>query len=306
MGQFLFYFRLVGVAAFELSDTRFVLFLFPNTFEYFFIFYEAVRMHWNPARIGKWTVVVATLVIWVFVKLPQEWWIHIAQMDLTDFVKEELFGVALDTTWRSAVAESPEVVAGAVALLSILGIGGYAALRRWAPGEDHDLRLAADPLPSALKGGEVYRTVRMHSRLFDRALAEKVVLTSLVWTIFVSMLPGLDAGLLQVGLSVGTFVVLNSLVTQWLARRGRSWRSVGLEFATMAVVNLGLVTVLEVLEGALAIAPYRLSLDSALFFVFLLTVLIVMFDRYRIVRLAREVARGEGEGASGRWLVRSA
>ena len=37
---------------------------------------------------GKWTVIISTALIWVFIKLPQEWWIHIAQLDMTDFIKE--------------------------------------------------------------------------------------------------------------------------------------------------------------------------------------------------------------------------
>ena len=28
------------------------------------------------------------LFLWIFIKLPQEWWIHIAKLDMTDFIKE--------------------------------------------------------------------------------------------------------------------------------------------------------------------------------------------------------------------------
>src|SRR5687768_8544191 len=44
MSRFLFYYRLVGVLLFELSQLRALLLFFPNTFEYFFLFYEAVRL----------------------------------------------------------------------------------------------------------------------------------------------------------------------------------------------------------------------------------------------------------------------
>ena len=40
VGQFLYFYRLVGVVAFELTQTRALLLVFPNTFEYFFIAYE--------------------------------------------------------------------------------------------------------------------------------------------------------------------------------------------------------------------------------------------------------------------------
>ncbi len=40
--------------------------------------------------------------IWIFIKLPQEWWLHIAQLDFTDFMKEDVFGVSVDTSWGDA------------------------------------------------------------------------------------------------------------------------------------------------------------------------------------------------------------
>src|SRR3954471_17996767 len=48
IGQALFYYRLVGVLAFEVLDSRAMLLVFPNTFEYFFIAYEAVRARFDP------------------------------------------------------------------------------------------------------------------------------------------------------------------------------------------------------------------------------------------------------------------
>jgi hypothetical protein len=38
----------VGVVLFELSQLRVLLLLFANTFEYFFAFYEGVRLRWDP------------------------------------------------------------------------------------------------------------------------------------------------------------------------------------------------------------------------------------------------------------------
>jgi len=36
--------------------------------------------------------------IWIFIKLPQEWWIHIAQLDFTGFMKEDVFGTTPTTS----------------------------------------------------------------------------------------------------------------------------------------------------------------------------------------------------------------
>ena len=50
LDRFLFYYRILGVALFELTQLRPLLVIFPNTFEYFFIFYEAVRLRWDPKK----------------------------------------------------------------------------------------------------------------------------------------------------------------------------------------------------------------------------------------------------------------
>jgi hypothetical protein len=53
VGRFLLFYRLVGVLLFELFDVRALLLIFPNTFEYFFIAYEAVNLRWDPRRMSR-------------------------------------------------------------------------------------------------------------------------------------------------------------------------------------------------------------------------------------------------------------
>ena len=223
---------------------------------------------------------------------PQGWWIHIAQLDMTDFIKETLLGVAPDASWSTAIAESPGVMVVAAVVAAALAGLLYRYLTRKAPPADNPLRVKADPLPPALQGAELYRSARGRTPLLDWSLAEKVALTSLVATIFVSMLPGLEAGLLHVSVAVGLFVVLNTAISHWMARRGRGWASVAREFATMMLVNAGLVLGLELAEGFIDLGLYSLSLGATLFFLFLLTLIIVMFDRYRAVWLSRTCEPG--------------
>ena len=52
ISRFLFFYRMVGVMLFEITGVRALLLVFPNTFEYFFIAYEAVRLRWDPRRFG--------------------------------------------------------------------------------------------------------------------------------------------------------------------------------------------------------------------------------------------------------------
>ena len=62
VGRFLYFYRLVGVVAFELTQTRALLLVFPNTFEYFFIAYEGIRTRWAPVVYKlRWWVVTAAV-----------------------------------------------------------------------------------------------------------------------------------------------------------------------------------------------------------------------------------------------------
>jgi hypothetical protein len=286
------------VAAFELTQMRALLLIFPNTFEYFFIFCELVRSRWSTSRMGPKTVVIAAVSIWALIKLPQEWWIHIAQLDMTSFAKERLFGVATDSSWMAAISARPSVLMAAALCFLALGALLWWIVARKAPAADHRaFRLAADPLPDGLRGAELYRTARTQSRILDSALAEKAVLLSLVCVIFATMNPTLEGHSLRVAVSVALFVALNAVVSQWLARRGHGWRTVAVELGVVAVMNFGLVMVQGAGAGVLG---FRDSpLPSTLFFVFLLTVNIVLFDRYRTVYVARRALSSSEQNSSG-------
>ena len=52
VGRFRYFYRLVGVLAFEVFQMRAMLLVFANTFEYFFIGYETVRTRWDPRRLS--------------------------------------------------------------------------------------------------------------------------------------------------------------------------------------------------------------------------------------------------------------
>jgi hypothetical protein len=97
----LWLYRLSGVALFQIvhgpadeSSWRWLLLVFPNTFEYFLIAYETVRLRWDPPRMSRRLVVGIVAFIWIFIKLPQEWWIHAARLDFTDFAREH--------SWRNS------------------------------------------------------------------------------------------------------------------------------------------------------------------------------------------------------------
>jgi hypothetical protein len=225
----------------------------------------------------------------VFIKLPQEWWIHIAQLDMTDFIKETLFGVSTDATWAEAVANRPWVLVIAIVIAAALIGIGYWIVTRKAPPADHRPRWKADPLPPQCRGSELYRTVKATDRIFDRALLEKVVLTGLMSVIFAQYLLPENVRSVAVLAFVALFVVVNAGVSQGLARHGAFRRSMVIEAVGMFIVNFGIVAGLLLFDEVLGLVDRVAPLHTTLFFVFLFTVTTVLFDRYHTVLRARGV-----------------
>ena len=276
----LWYYRLVGVLVFELTQERWLLLVFPNTFEYVFICYEAVRVAWNPAtRIGPRGMIGLTAVIWVFVKLPQEWWIHVAQNDFTDFVREDVLGVDADTPWSTAFADNLWFVA-LMAALAVLAVAGVRAVLRAAPAPDWSPSLDVDAHPVARAD---LRTLPP-DRFWDIDLLEKIVLVALITVIFAEVL-ATGASPIQVMIGVAMIVVANAAVTQWLAKRGHAWTTTASLFVAMLVVNVGVVIAYLVV---LARGDRPANRAATVFFILLLTLIVTCYDRYRPIRKARD------------------
>jgi hypothetical protein len=279
MSRFLYYYRLVGTLLFELLQMRALLLIFPNTFEYFFLFYEGVRLRWNPKRLSLAAVIGAAFAVWVFIKVPQEFWIHIAQLDFTDAVKEHVFGVPIDTSWGTIVSQHvPFFIALVVALLILGGIARWFIVTKLPPA-DWSFSFNADAHGFDVSQAELAAARRVSAqRLFSAELFEKIALVSLVTIIFSRILPSVNVGVLHVTVGVATIIVANTVVSEWLVRRGVSWRSTIVEFFVMALVNAGLVVL------ANAVLPWiNASIDSpaTLFGVLLLTLLVTLYDRFR-------------------------
>ena len=274
VGAFLFFYRLAGVFVFEVSGAthRVLLLIFPNTFEYFFICYEAIRSRWDPARISRHFWIWAAALIWVFIKLPQEYWIHVAKLDVTD-------------TIRDYPVQSVLVFLALAGLL----VAAYFVGRTRAKPADHSWQIAAPPLPDEmdeLKERQAFRIA--HGRVFDWWLLEKIVLIALVCSIFVQILPGLEVTALQVTAAVAVLVIVNSFVSLFTARRGWGVQSALWTFVILAVFNVAFVGVAEWLLGA---GDDFESADGT-FFILLLTLIVSTYDRYRPVletRLGRSL-----------------
>ena len=237
VSRFLLYYRLVGVVLFELTGLRPLLLLFPNTFEYFFIWYEAVRLWWNPRRLSRVAVISAAVGIWIVIKLPQEYWIHIAQRDATDTIKA-LLGGGPETAWGPLLAQNVLLIGVVVVALAALLWLALRLLRANLPRPDHALRLRADAHPDQPAAADLERGRAIRdARIFDRDLFEKIALVSLLMIIFSEMLPTSQATIGQIIFNVALFVAVITALSHVMARRGTQVASGIVHFVTVAAVG---------------------------------------------------------------------
>jgi hypothetical protein len=268
VARFLWYYRLFGVWLFEVYQERWILFIFPNTFEYFFIAYAAIHTQWDPRRLTDRAVIGLAAFIWIVIKLPQEWWIHIAQNDFTDFMKVDVFGTTPTTSWADAITNRPLVTLAlvvAIALAAALVVWAY----RKAPPKDWSFRVDVDkPVP------QVELPDRPQAPLWIAPpFAEKLLLVGLIAAIFTSVL-NLDTPVLRIVAATALIIGASVGVSQLLARRGIEWSSLGLQWIVLAVVNSALIGTYAVLVGS------SLNRSLAFFFGLLLTMVIVLYDRF--------------------------
>jgi hypothetical protein len=240
VARFLFYYRLVGVLAFETFDSRAMLLLFPNTFEFYFIAYEALRTRYDPDHWSArfWVLVAGGL--WVFVKLPQEYWIHVAQLDFTD-----------------AVADHPwfGVLCG-VGIVALLLVAVFVVRPRMPAPWPWRFAAAAPPAVTSAPGW--------------REFLEKVCLLALISVIFGEILPSVRFSAVDVALGAVALVAVNT----WIVRRHPA-----LGFVARLGLNLALIYF-----GARVLSDRgNFPFATALFFAYLTTLIVVLYDAYRPV-----------------------
>ncbi len=266
VARFLFFYRMVGVVAFELTGWRALLLVFPNTFEYFFIAYEAVRSRWDPRRLSPRQWVVVAGVIWVVVKLPQEYWIHIAQLDFTD-------------TWQDVPWFAPLVVLASVAALAVL----WFVVRPRLAVPDWRLQLAADPLPEVMDtAAERDAWTAVNGRVWSWGTLEKVVLVGLLCVIYGSVIPGVEETPLQLLAFTAFYVVVSTAASLTLARRVGSAEGAGAAFLVRLVLLTAVVVGIRLVAG-----PAVLPFGDAMFFITLLALLTTLHDRYAPIGAVR-------------------
>jgi hypothetical protein len=285
VSRFLFYWRLVGVALFELTHLRALLLIFPNAFEYFFICYEVYGLRWDPKSMTKKLVLGAVAFIWTAIKLPQEYWIHIGQLDTTDWIKTSLVGVDISVSWGRIFRVRPGVLLALFAVVAFVLVAARRFGRRMLPPADRAAAFSADARQPAFTEEQVRSALASEARhILDAALAEKIVLITLVSICFAQVLPAVQTSDLQLTIGLAFVVAVNTALSHWLARRGFAWAFSRREFIVMGAANLALLLAYAFLRSMID-APIRT--ENVLFIALLLTLLVTLFDRYRQVYLMR-------------------
>ena len=208
--------------------------------------------------------------IWIFIKLPQEYWIHVAQLDVTDTLAE------YDWAWPLLIALI--VVARRRALVRRTPAAAASRTGRCA--------CAADPLPEEMDTAAERAAWRADARAVRSGghRSRRSCSSACSRSIFAQTLPGVDASNLELFVGTAAFVVVNAALVLAAARRAVSIESLFVAFGVRLVVNVVLV-----------VAAWRLLLGrrrprhraTTLFFVMLLSLITTLHDAWQPVHAHR-------------------
>jgi len=287
VSQFLYYYRLVGVVLFETTHLRPLLLIFPNTFEYFFIWYEAVKLMWNPRKLSRTAVISAAAFIWIVIKLPQEYWIHIAQNDVTDTIKA-LLGGAPEDAWGPLIAANLLLILVVLAVLGLALFGLIRFVRKNTPPKDHPLGWRADDNTVMPTADEFTRARRnLYRRVFDVDLLEKIILVTLIVYIFATMLPGVAVSGQTLVFYIVVLVTATTAISHYFGRRGTTIASGIRHFVIVFAVNTTLTYLMMTFFNR------SLNWVGVVLFQLLLGVIVTLYDRFQPFREARFPRGGE-------------
>lgn len=319
VGRALFYYRLAGVLAFELTGLRSLLAIFPNVFEAFFVYYELVRRKGDPLRLTRNVMLVVVAIIWFVVKLPHEWWIHIAKLDATDFIKTEILGASPDTSFARAIIEAPVIIGALILIAAIVAL----VIHRWAkprwqkaaqkesswlnrvlapwrrPADATSTSTITLPAWRSRSQTRVMLLRRQNaSKLQPTVLLEKIILVGIISVIFQQILPDLRANGVRTALFVTAAIVATDFVWRWTVRRFKVPFASSIILLVTAVFNFFFVLLFQLIIPFLR--PGH-GVQSALIFASLITLFVTLYDYHRPIYDLRHVqsARASSVTKSG-------
>ena len=109
---------------------------------------------------------------------------------------------------------------------------------------------------------------------------EKLLLVGLIAAIYSSVLD-IDAPMIRTIIGTSLIILASVAVSERLSRRGTAWSSIGLQWTVLAVVNSVLIGAYSALLGS------AINRSLVFFFGLLLTMIIVLYDRFLAERSTR-------------------
>lgn len=102
--------------------------------------------------------------------------------------------------------------------------------------------------------------------------------------IFAQILPGIRSSDLELALAMVVVIIVNTVVSETIVRRGFAWPYALRQGLVMLAVNLPVMLIVSFLRyGSIPL----LALNNILVFILLLSLLITLYDRYRPIYLVR-------------------
>ncbi|MFN2278578.1 MAG: hypothetical protein ACK2UR_13260, partial [Candidatus Promineifilaceae bacterium] len=209
---------------------------------------------------------------------------HVAQLDVTDALKGAL-GYPQAVSWGAIISANAGLFILVFALLAAILYFAWRWIARRLPPADWAVSFEPDAHLEQPVDAWLFRTSRvLANRFLDTELFEKTALVSLLVIIFAHILPGIRSTDWELALAILVVIIVNTLVSEWLARRGVTWPKALRQGVVMFMVNLPIfLAVSYVRYGSYTLA----ALTNIVLFVLLLSLIITLYDRYRPIYLVR-------------------
>ncbi len=91
---FLYVYRVIGVILFEITGTRWLLLVFPNMFENWWLYCVIVARFFPSIYPRSYKTVAIPMVLLLIPKLAQEYLLHFAEVQPWDWIKRNILGIA--------------------------------------------------------------------------------------------------------------------------------------------------------------------------------------------------------------------
>jgi len=265
IARLLWLYRLVGVALFALTDDHRVLFVFPAAFEFFFLFYEAVRARWDARRLTGASLLVMAAAAWAL-KLPQEYWLHVARHGTTAWLERNVL--------HPDLSRQRLIVMVAIMIAVGVTIGCARLTLKMLPPADHRWRFRGAQRPSG--AGRLARRPGMVNGS-GSSLMEKLALVMLLGMMSAEFAPGSDEKTVQVGFGLAFLVIGNAVISVRFVDRMGERRTAAGDVAVTCALNTPIGVSLMIAAQWVDVSVTTWSL---VYLIPLASLLIGLHDRY--------------------------